>query len=437
MQLEQSYRFLLQSIAIMLVFKFGGASVSNEKAIRNMASIIAGYQDVPLLIVVSAMGKTTNQLEKILTLKSDKDACNQEIEHLKDYHLGIAKGLFDHIPADLYKSIEEITAQIRQDLRLELSFSEQYDRIISQGEILSSTIIAVYLSTQSYPVQWLDARDYIRTDDHFREGHVDWIETCKRIEPLKKALSTTILLTQGFIGSSPDGRTTTLGREGSDYTAAIFASCLDADSVTVWKDVEGIMNGDPKKITGTIRYNELPYSEAAEMTYYGASVIHPKTIKPLANKRIPLKVKSFYEPESTGTVIHECHVENPLPAVIIKENQCLISFHVRDFTFINERNLTRIFHEISEADLRINLMQNSAISFSICVDFHEDHLAEIMNRLQSEFSIRYNTGLELITIKNYNQEYMDRFRAGGNMLLEQVSRNNYRAVVKPHQPSSE
>ncbi|MCA6078007.1 aspartate kinase [Fulvivirga sedimenti] len=421
----------------MRVFKFGGASVSNEKAIRNMASILRKFQNIPLLVVVSAMGKTTNHLEKILGLSADKDGCKREIELLKKYHLETAKGLFSEISNELQLSLDKIFNEIENDTTLDLPYPELYDRIISQGEILSSTIIASYLQEEGLPVQWLDAREYVITDAHFREGHVDWSVTCGRINKLKETLNATILLTQGFIGRSTDQRVTTLGREGSDYTAAIFASCLNAESVTVWKDVEGIMNGDPKKIEGTQRYKELPYREAAEMTYYGASVIHPKTIKPLANKGIPLMVKSFYEPDAPGTVIHECQAENLIPAVIIKENQCLISFHVRDFTFINERNLTKIFHEISEADLKINLMQNSAISFSICVDFHTGHLDEIMSRLQSDFSIRYNTGLELITIKNYTQEYIDRFRSGKHMLLEQISRNNYRAVIKPDQPSNE
>ena len=413
----------------MQVFKFGGASVHNAPAIRNMAGIIKNHQEKSLVVVVSAMGKTTNRLENILETRKDPTTSSTHLTALSSYHLEVINDLFENGHPELNKFLADTLNSIEAALQSGVSNDEMYDQVISQGELLSTKIISEYLKNENVPVIWTDARRYIQTDNTFREGNPDWDQTCRKINSLREDLNKNILLTQGFIGATADGRTTTLGREGSDFTAAIFASCLDAESVTVWKDVEGIMNADPKRVPNTVKFAELPYREAAEMTYYGASVIHPKTIKPLANKQIPLYVKSFFAPDNSGTVIHECTVPKPVPAVIIKENQCLVSFHVKDFTFINERNLSLIFHEISDANMKINLMQNSAISFSICVDYHPDHVQEIMNRLKPHFSIRYNTGLELITVKNYNREYLEKFRSMENILLEQVSRNNYRAVI--------
>ncbi len=421
----------------MKVFKFGGASIRDAASIRNMAEIVQQNGTNRLVIVVSAMGKTTNAFEEVLRRRHDPAALEQQLQTIALYHAGVAKDLFD-TNHEIFQIIESILAEARESLAEERHANEQYDHLVSFGELLSSRLILAWLSHTGLPVHWADARSYILTDDHFREGQVLWDLTSEAIrENLAPLLEEKVILTQGFVGGTPDGRTTTLGREGSDFTAAIFATCLQAESVTVWKDVDGIMNGDPKRIRNTVKFNELPYREAAEMTYYGASVIHPKTIKPLANAHIPLYVKSFFHPDETGTVIRDVAEFLPVPATILKEDQCLVSFYVRDFTFVNEQNLSLIFHQLSETDIRINMMQNSAISFSVCVDFNQNSLDEVTRRLKGHFSIRFNTGLRLITIKHYTQALLDEYRTAGTVLLEQLSRNTCQLLVDPSEGDRE
>jgi aspartate kinase len=259
---------------------------------------------------------------------------------------------------------------------------------------------------------------------------VQWKETEEKIKTLKEVLKNKIILTQGFIGGTKDGLTATLGREGSDYTGAIFGSCLHSESLTIWKDVPGVMNADPKRLPAAIVFDELPFKEAAEMTYYGASVIHPKTIKPLALKNIPLYVKSFDNPTLSGTKIHDCHVDNLPPLIVFKDNQCLISCKVTDFTFINEQQLSSIFEALSQLDIKLNVMQNSAISFSFCVDFRENKVTALIEKLQHYFEVYYNTGLTLITVKNYNDETFDTYRKNPGVIIEQSSRSTLQVLVK-------
>jgi aspartate kinase len=273
-------------------------------------------------------------------------------------------------------------------------------------------------------------RASICTDKSFREGKVDWLKTAAHTEALIPILKKNIIVTQGFIGRTEHGLTTTLGREGSDFSAAIFASCLNAESVVIWKDVAGVMNADPKRLSTASVFEELPFKEAAEMTYYGANVIHPKTIKPLANKQIPLYVKNFTDPSLPGTKIHECTVDNLPPLIVFKENQCLISCKVTDYTFISEQQLSIIFHALSELDIRLNLMQNSAISFSFCIDFWESKVALLIEKLQQNFEVFYNTGLTLITIKNYDQITFEAYRKKKGVLMEQSSRSTLQVLVK-------
>jgi aspartate kinase len=309
-----------------------------------------------------------------------------------------------------------------------------YDQVVSLGEVVSTQIVAHYLIEQKLPAQWLDARDYVKTDSTFREGKVDWKKTREAIQGLKKiAEQENILITQGFIGRTPDGLTTTLGRDGSDFSAAIFASCLDAESVTIWKDVPGIMNADPKRMTAVTVFDELPFREAAEMTYYGASVIHPKTIKPLATKGIPLYVKNFDDPSLPGTKIHECHVDRLPPLFVFKDNQCLISCKVTDYTFVTEEHMRQIFNILSELNIHINVMQNSAISFSFCIDFRENKMKALIARLREYFEVYYNTGLTLITVKNYDEKTSEDLRKRPGVLLEQSSRSTLQLLIKPTQ----
>ncbi|MDX5347933.1 MAG: aspartate kinase, partial [Hymenobacteraceae bacterium] len=288
-----------------------------------------------------------------------------------------------------------------------------------------------YLNLQQQQNVWVDCRKYIQTDTTWREGRVNWAWTEKLIQrDLPELLKEQVLVTQGFIGGTNDGHTTTLGREGSDYSAAIFAYCLHANSLTIWKDVEGLLNADPKIFNDTVRFDEISYQETIEMAYYGASVIHPKTIKPLANRNIPLFVKSFVNPDGKGTKIWNVRHEKLIPAYICKQNQCLISFSVRDFTFISEKNLGTIFNVLSDLRIKINMMQNSAISFSICTDYAEERLQKLLLTLQDEFSIQYNQPLQLFTIKNYDSQSIEKLTKNRELLLEQRTRNTYQFISR-------
>lgn len=411
------------------VFKFGGASVRNADAIRNVASIIRLYRETPLLVVVSAMGKTTNALERVVSAYQAGKDFTGEIQAIQDYHAGIMKDLFAEghpIWNEINKEFAELPSRMTKGLVLD----QLYDQVVSRGELISTRIVAAHLQQEGLPAIWVDARKYILTDNTYREGKVDWEATYKKTQELTPILEKSFIVTQGFIGVTPDGFTTTLGREGSDYSAAIFGSCLGAASVTIWKDVPGVMNADPKRIPGAKPFHELPFREAAEMTYYGASVIHPKTIKPLANRGIPLLVKNFDDPSLEGTRIHETKVGRLPPLIVFKDNQCLISCGVTDYTFIDEQQLSQILHAVSKQNLKINVMQNSAISFSFCVDFREDKVLSLIEELAENFQVYYNTGLTLITVKNYDEDTYQQYSRQAGVVLEQTSRSTLQVLVK-------
>ncbi len=413
----------------MKVFKFGGASVKDPNAIRNMASIIKAHDNSNLLVVISAMGKTTNALERVIALQRQGKDFEKEVSDLQHYHVQILNELFqkDH---SIFSVIENQFSKIRQESKKTDGDDQVYDQVVSLGEVISTLIISNYLEHEGAAVQWIDARKMIKTDRNFREGKVDWDKSKINIQTLTSSLANSVLVTQGFIGSTDDGLTTTLGREGSDYTAAIFASCLGAESVTIWKDVPGVMNADPKRLLAAIVFEELPFKEAAEMTYYGASVIHPKTIKPLANKGIPLLVKNFDNPLLPGTVIKETKLDHIPPLIVFKDNQCLISCKVTDYSFIEENQLSTIFGIVSEMQMKINLMQNSAISFSFCVDYREDKIIKLIDLLGEHFEVYYNTGLTLITVKNYDQQTFQEYRQKKGVILEQSSRSTLQVLLK-------
>lgn len=413
----------------MKVFKFGGASVKNAQAIENVVTILKSHETDQLLVVVSAMGKTTNALERIVALGQAKKDFTSELEEVKSYHIQVLMDLgLAESPAP--KHIEQVADQIATQAIQEGEYDRIYDQVVSLGEVLSSIIVSYYLQSSGIPVEWVDARSMIVTDENWRAGNVDWQKTQKAVQPLKKILSEKIIITQGFIGASSTGSTTTLGREGSDFSAAIFASCLEAHSVTIWKDVPGVMSADPKRLPNAIVFEELPYQEAAEMTYYGATVIHPKTIKPLANSKIPLLVKNFDDPTLPGTRIHECQIDNLPPLIVFKDNQCLISCKVTDYTFVNDHQIGHIFQALMNHDMRINVMQNSAISFSICVDFHDQKVLKLIHVLSEHFEVYYNTGLTLITIKNYDSVSYHEYRNRAGVILEQSSRSTLQVLVK-------
>jgi aspartate kinase len=414
----------------MKVFKFGGASVKDVSGVENVALILQSFAHTPLVVVVSAMGKTTNALERILNQFRDGSDYAAELSSLKHFHASIMQGLFP-LEHPVFKMVEVFFGQMESNLRTGEKYDEVYDQVVSYGELISTVIVHQYLIYRKIPSQWIDSRDYICTDDTFREGKVNWTKTCSAIVSLNiKLKENNFIVTQGFIGRAENGLTTTLGRDGSDFSAAIFASCLEAESVTIWKDVPGVMNSDPKKIADVAVFSELPFREAAEMTYYGASVIHPKTIKPLATRGIPLYVKSFDDPSLPGTIIHECVIDQLPPLIVFKENQCLISCKVTDYTFITEDHLRQVFSILTELNIRINVMQNSAISFSFCIDLRESKLKALLQKLRPDFEVYYNTGLTLVTVKNYDAATFESYRKRPGVLLEQSSRSTLQVLLK-------
>jgi len=413
----------------MKVFKFGGASLKTATGIQNVSSIIQSQKGNKLLVIVSAMGKTTDMLERVVNLSASGQEYEQMLSSLKNYHCEVIEELFTD-GNSVVKEINTVFSNLEEQLKEVADFDQVYDQVVSLGEVLSSVIVHHYLLSRNVKSHWIDARNFIQTDSTFREGKVDWSATAESIQELRSILSDHIIITQGFIGRTPDGYSTTLGREGSDFSAAIFASSLQAESVTIWKDVPGVMNADPRRFPNALVFTELPFKEAAEMTYYGASVIHPKTIKPLANNSIPLLVKNFDDPNLPGTIIHECTIENLPPLIVLKDNQCLISCKVTDYTFISEEQLSVIFNSLHELNIRINVMQNSAISFSFCIDFRESKVTKLIEKLQRSFEVYYNTGLTLITVKNYDEESSERYRKMAGVLLEQSSRSTLQVLVR-------
>ena len=417
----------------MKVFKFGGASIKDVAAIRNMASIMQNHGDIPLVVVVSAMGKTTRHLEGYYNALTTGKSIKESLQSIKSYHLSILEELFGLDDPVLNKVEVHFNNLERVALNTDEPFLT-YDQIVSHGELISSQIVSAFLNNQGISTTLSYAPDFIQTSRQFGGGVVDWELTNKRVnEILVPKLGKQIVVTQGYIGGTELGEVVTLGKEGSDYTAAIIGSCLDAESVTIWKDVPGVLNGDPKLVKNTRQVMKLPYREASEMTYYGASVIHPKTIKPLALKGIPLVVRSFDNPELTPTVIGDYHDLEILPNVIFKKNQCLFSFRVKDYTFVDQFHLAIIFGKLSELNISINLMQNSAISVSVCFDYEINKVEALLSALAEEFAMHYNSGLELITIKNFDQEAIDAYRPHHReILLEQKTRDNYRFLVNTY-----
>lgn len=417
----------------MKVFKFGGASVKDAAGVKNVTEIIASYTNEALLVVVSAMGKTTNALEELLQLSLEHQSYQKEVNALYDYHQQIVKALFDNIHHDVHFQLAQRFQSLARALQKakKQNASQAYDEIVAHGELISTTIVQAYLAESGFASVWLDARDYISTNSLYKEAQVNWSMTSSKINrDLPSIMEEKVIITQGFIGRSPEGNTTTLGREGSDFSAAIFASCLSAESVTIWKDVPGVLNADPKLIKDTVLYPELSYTEAAEMTYYGATVIHPKTIKPLANHKIPLLVRSFFKPEAPGTRIYDLEHQKQAPSIIFKKKQTLISFNIRDFSFITERNLSHIFFLLDLLHIKINLMQNSAISFSICIDSNPAKTEALIGNLENEYDIYYNTDLTLLTVKNYTEELISELGEDKEILLEQKTRTNFQIVVR-------
>lgn len=420
-------------MAKTIVYKFGGASVKDGAALKNLVDILRNRLRNNLVIVVSAMGKSTNSLEGILARKLEGENFSQNCAILKQYHLEICESLFpaDHV---IFAQLDNYFIQLENDLAKPLSrenYDEYYDRIVGYGELISSRIAMEYLCLVGLVVLWQDARELIRTNSDFRFAKIDFEKTRKNCQnQLMPNLEKFPVLTQGFIGSDPKGRPTTLGREGSDFTAAILATSLDAGSVTIWKDVPGVLNADPKIFSDTKLFTELDYRQAAEMTYYGASVIHPKTIKPLANAGIPLFVKSFLNPEANGTKIHGAAQPNFIPTIVLKKDQILVSLKVTDFTFIEEKHIHLVYEQLQLLKLRVNMLQTSAISISIVIDSQLFKLEQLLEKMRGEFEVRYNEGLELLTILHPDEDSISSNILGYEVLLEQATRNTFQVVRK-------
>lgn len=418
----------------MLVFKFGGASVKDANGIINLVNVVKRFQGENILVVVSAMGKTTNALEKLTKAFVNGDEQLHDIfDEIKAYHYTIMQALFEPqhpVFNEVANTFVEIDWIIEDEPHEDYDFV--YDQIVSIGELVSTRIVNAYLNQAGVKSQWIDVRSYVQTDNTYREGIVQWDKTAKAIaRDIPAMLEKSIVLTQGFLGGTSENFTTTLGREGSDYTASIFAACLGAESVTTWKDVPGILNADPKLFTDTVKFDELSYTEAIEMTYYGASVIHPKTIKPLQNANIPLLVKSFTDPAAPGTIIHQNGPNKfATPVIIVKPNQVLLSISPRNYSFISEEQLSIIFKIFSQCHVKVNVMQTSALSFSVCFDLHEERFKKLLAALAGDFRVKYNDNLELITVRHYSPETLRGLTEGKTTLMEQLSRNTIQLVTR-------
>lgn len=416
----------------MRIFKFGGASVKDAAGIKNVCEVLklTGHDDV--LLVVSAMGKTTNALEAVINNYFKKSASLQaSIQEVKKYHNQILLDLFDDEKHSAFGEVAKLFADMDYFLSHNKSpnYNFVYDQIVSYGELISTTIISSYMNANGFKNQWLDVRNFIKTDANYRDAGVDWEQTQKLISKTvkKKVLN----ITQGFLGSDENGFTTTLGREGSDYTAAIFAYCLGAESVTIWKDVPGVMNADPRFFDKTILLNQISYREAIELAFYGASVIHPKTLQPLQKKEIPLYVKSFVNPELPGTSVSKGKdLEPETPCFIVKRNQLLISLSSIDFEFIMEENISEIFAMLHKFKIKVSLIQNSAISFSVCVEDKFGNFEELKNALSRKFRFSYNENVSLYTIRHFNDQAARLISDNKTVLLRQVSRETMQIVAK-------
>jgi len=426
----------------MKVFKFGGASVKEAAAVKNVTAILKLYPDESLAVVVSAMGKTTNALEKVTTAHFYKQTDPKPLlDEIKNYHLAIMQELFQDDSAAIFDLVNNLFVEIEWVLEEEpvKGYDFIYDQIVSTGELISTRIVSEYLISQGVKNKWIDARDLIQTDNNYREANVDWDLTRERTrQHLLSIVSAPggIVVTQGFIGSTSENFSVTLGREGSDYTASILAHCLDAEAVYIWKDVQGVLNADPKYFKDAQKLEKMSYHDAIELAYFGASVIHPKTIKPLENKNIPLYVKSFLNPELSGTLIGKDIQTKPLiPSFIFKDNQLLLSISAKDFSFIAEESLSDIFGSFARSGVKINLMQNSAISFSVCIDNDKIKVPSLIEELKQQYKIRYNEDLQLFTVRHYYPSTIEMLTLGKEVLLEQRSRHTAQFVTREMEKS--
>jgi aspartate kinase len=416
----------------MKIFKFGGASVKDAAGVKNVYDVLqkVGYEDV--LLVVSAMGKTTNALEIVIKNYFEKSpALQSSVQEVKKYHNLIVMELFEEENNPVFGDVNALFANLEFFLSQNKSpnYNFVYDQIVSFGELISTKIISHYMNYMGIKTQWLDVRELIKTDNNYRDATVDWESTQQNIS--KNVTKKILNITQGFMGSDENNFTTTLGREGSDYTAAIFAYCLNAKSVTIWKDVPGVMNADPRYFENATLLNQISYREAIELAFYGATVIHPKTLQPLQRKEIPLYVKSFLNPELAGTSVSKgADLEPQLPCFIVKKNQLLISLSSIDFSFIMEENISEIFSLLHHYKMKVDLIQNSAISFSVCVDDKFGNFNTLKSLLSKKFAVSYNENVSLYTIRHFDAQSAQMVETNKTVLLKQISRETMQIVTK-------
>tara|TARA_R110002110_G_scaffold204414_2_gene415748 strand:+ start:1232 stop:2503 length:1272 start_codon:yes stop_codon:yes gene_type:complete len=422
----------------MQVFKFGGASVKDANGVKNLASVLqkVGYKKT--LVVVSAMGKTTNAIELVIkNYFENKTELQSSLQEVKKYHNEILLDLFDpdsyrDVNHQAFKKINTLFDELNSFLKTNKSpdYNFVYDQVIGYGELLSTTIISEYLNTIGIKNNWIDVRNQIKTDNYYRRANVNWSDTQRLIS--SKFDPSVLNITQGFLGSDENNFTTTLGREGSDYTAAIYAYCLNAESVTIWKDVPGVLNADPRYFENSQLLNKISYREAIELAFYGASVIHPKTLQPLQGKEIPLFVKSFLNPEAPGTQIGKNVTLDPMiPCFIVKKKQILISLSSLDFSYIVEENISEIFTLLHRYKMKVDVIQNSAISFSVCVDDLYNNLDKLLHHLKAKFKVTSDENVSLYTIRHYNQSAINQIEIDKTVLLKQLTQGTVQIVVKP------
>lgn len=416
------------------VYKFGGASVRDASAIRNVAQILKNNSQRPLAIVVSAMGKTTNALEHIIRAHyQDPSGLPALVAALKTYHEEVAMTLLGDQADTLMTDLHDLWVELNWILEEEPhpQYNYHYDQIIVFGELAATKIVSAYLHTEHITHQWLDARGIIKTDAEYREARILWELTQSAVDDIVRPALTQhgMIVTQGFIGSTVYNESTTLGREGSDYTAAILAYTLDAASVTIWKDVPGIMTGDPKRFDNVVRLEEISYTEAIEMTYYGAKVIHPKTIKPLQNKNIPLYVRPFDHPDEKGTKISTTTARSLPPIIVVEPHQALFRISTKDFSFVAEENLKEIFTYIADLRIKVNSMRNTAISFMVCLTNDTTKVSQLASLLQDRYEITCVEHIELITVRHADEETLHMLKDGKDILFEEVYGKTHQFIV--------
>ena len=414
----------------MKILKFGGASVKDAEGIQNVCNVLKTINANKVLVVVSAMGKTTNALEVVVKNYFDKsDDLYSSVQSIKDYHFTIISKLFEPTHS-VFSEVENYFFDLNQFLEQNKSpnYNFVYDQIVSFGEMISSKILYHYLKDNCFDLEWLDSRNLIKTDNNYRDGNVNWEQTEKLIS--ERVDVSKNYVTQGFLGSDENGFTTTLGREGSDYTAAIFAYCIGAESVTIWKDVAGVLNADPRYFENTTLLEQISYREAIELAFYGASVIHPKTLQPLQQKEIPFFVKSFLSPLEKGTSISKgVDLQPKLPCFIVKKPQHLISLSSKDFSFIMEENISYIFSVLHKYKVKVHLIQNSAISFSVCIEDKFLNLEKLINELSDRFNVNYNENVLLYTIRHFDQNAIESVANGKKLLIRQTTKETVQMVV--------